>query len=183
MIYQSICHSDTWWWSLAKSCTKSAPRHKMLLIIASYTPMKRACRSLLYCVMKTMSLFVDSYTPVAPFGAGQLCCHGNKLLSSILWRQFYPWSAEKPPNFTELRVSLAPAGTSLMIRIPSLPAVISSSVFCHGFLFHRLAVIFHSHQSRPSCCCDERCMYSWKSFSEIKNVARFHGTLYKYCWH
>lgn len=34
------------------------------------------------------------------------------------------------------------------------PAVISSSVFCHGFLFHRLVEIFHSHPS----LFDERCV-------------------------
>lgn len=33
-----------------------------------------------------------------------------------------------------------------------VPGVISSSVFRHGFLFHRLAVIFHSHPSRLSSC-------------------------------
>lgn len=32
---------------------------------------------------------------------------------------FKRWAAENPPNFTELKVSLAPAGTSLMIRIPA----------------------------------------------------------------
>lgn len=32
------------------------------------------------------------------------------------------------------------------------PKVISSSVFCRGFLFHRLAMIVHSHPSRSSPC-------------------------------
>lgn len=85
------------------------------------------------------------------------------LINQVLWQQLNHRSAEDNSDSTKLQLSLAPAGTSLMTRIPILPVVMSSSVLRWGLLFHRLGLILHSRPTpSPPLLCRESCVCALK---------------------
>lgn len=127
-------------------------------------------------MMKIVSRFPDSRTPIGPFGLDSCVVTVIKCFPGFGDSRF---NAEllKILLISQSRGSVWPQLKNRSRHAFHLLRVISSSVFCHGFLFHRLAVIFHSHLSRSSCCVMKCVPASLKSLSETKNMAHFHGAL------